>query len=154
MVVWSHDASRSCGCRGHRSISRPGTSSLARTRRSLNPAVPVPSCGNILGTKPTPQRPHIDLVQNGLFEAASGVQHRKTHSRWIFVGWVPSAAALLAAHPVYLALDPRALACRERCETKCRVPGDYALVDWPGAELLLACVIGLVSMEAIGWRSK
>jgi hypothetical protein len=154
MVAWPQHASRSCGRRGHQSISGFGTSLLARIRRSLNSAVPVPSCGNILGTKPTPQTPHIDFVLKGPVRAASGVQHRKTHSRCSLIGWAPSAAALPAAHFVHLFLNPRTLACRERRETKCRVPGDYALVDWPSAELLLACVIAIGVMKAIGWSSK
>ena len=143
MVAWPHHASRSCGCRDHRSISGLGTTLLARIRRSLNSAVPVPSCGNALGTKPTPQTPHIDLVLKGPVRAASSVQHRKTRSRCSLIGWTPSATALPAAHLVYLFLNPRTLACRERCETKCRVPGFYALVDWPDAELLLAYVIAI-----------
>jgi len=96
--------------------------------------------------RPRPKRAYSKLPQ--VFSigrhtqdvASSDGRHRLPHRQ------------LLASYILFL--NPRNLACRERCETKCRVPGYYALVGWPGAELLLACVIAIGVMEAIGWRSK
>ncbi|KAF2630119.1 hypothetical protein BU25DRAFT_265881 [Macroventuria anomochaeta] len=71
--------SRSCCCCGHRSISRTGTSLLARINLLLIWAIsfPVPSCGT---TKSTPHKPpHIVIVLNGPVRAASGIGRHTRH---------------------------------------------------------------------------